>query len=157
MQIENELDFYDCKSPVTYMGKLKKMAESFGMEIPLFYCCGQDDIVKSGGLTDGLYSAFNVYSPGDFKGLEQRALHLNEAAALRKMPFMITETNREHDFLKRLLACGAKLLGPYNQTSGTTMDFYTGITNWGPKDAPVAIMATDYYFKSMIGSAGNYR
>ena len=103
MQIENELDFYDCKSPVTYMGKLKKMAESFGMEIPLFYCCGQDDIVKSGGLTDGLYSAFNVYSPGDFKGLEQRALHLNEAAALRKMPFMITETNREHDFLKRLL------------------------------------------------------
>ena len=53
-------------------------------------------------------SAFNVYSPGDFKGLEQRALHLNEAAALRKMPFMITETNREHDFLKRLLACGAK-------------------------------------------------
>ena len=84
------------------------------MEIPLFYCCGQDDIVKSGGLTDGLYSAFNVYSPGDFKGLEQRALHLNEAAALRKMPFMITETNREHDFLKRLLACGAKLLGPYN-------------------------------------------
>ena len=156
MQIENELDFYDCKSPVTYMGKLKKMAESFGMEIPLFYCCGQDDIVKSGGLTDGLYSAFNVYSPGDFKGLEQRALHLNEAAALRKMPFMITETNREHDFLKRLLACGAKLLGPYNQTSGTTMDFYTGITNWGPKDAPVAIMATDYDFKSMIGSAGNY-
>ena len=126
------------------------------MEIPLFYCCGQDDIVKSGGLTEGLYSAFNVYSSGDFKGLEQRALHLNEAAALRRMPFMITETNREYDFLKRLLACGAKLLGPYNQTSGTTMDFYTGITNWGPKDAPVAIMATDYDFKSMIGSAGNY-
>ena len=34
MQIESELDFYDCKSPVTYMGKLKKMAESFGMEYP---------------------------------------------------------------------------------------------------------------------------
>ena len=63
----------------------------------------------------------------------QRALHLNEAAALRKMPFMITETNREHDFLKRLLACGAKLLGPYNQTSGTTMDFYTGIYELGTK------------------------
>ena len=156
MQIENELDFYDCKSPVTYMNKLKKMVESFGIEVPLFYCCGQDDIVKSGGLTEGLYSSFNVYAPGNYKALEQRALHLYASAALRRMPFMITETNREHDFLKRLLACGAKLLGPYNQTSGTTMDFYNGITNWGPKDAPVAIMTTDYDFKSMIGSAGNY-
>lgn len=156
MQIENELDFYDCKSPVTYMGKLKKMAESFGMEVPLFYCCGQDDIVKSGGLTEGLYSSFNVYAPEDYRDLERRALHLYAAAALRKQPFMVTETNREHDWLKRLLASGAKLLGPYNQTAGTTMDFYTGITNWGPKEAPVAIMATDYDFKSMIGSAGNY-
>lgn len=156
MQVENELDFYDCKSPVTYMGKLKKMAESFGMEVPLFYCCGQDDIVKSGGLTEGLFSSFNVYAPGDCRELEARAMQLYSAAALRRQPFMITETNREHDWLKRLLASGAKLLGPYNQTAGTTMDFYTGITNWGPKDAPVAIMATDYDFKSLIGSAGNY-
>lgn len=156
MQIENELDFFDCKSPITYMGKLKKMAEGQGMEVPMFYCCGQDDIVKGGGLTAGLYSSFNVYADDGFDGLENRCLQLYNAALLRKMPFMITETNRGHSWIKRLTACGAKLLGPYNQTAGTTMDFYTGITNWGTKDKPVAIMTTDYDFKSMIGSAGNY-
>ena len=156
MQIENELDFYDCRSPVTYMGKLKAMAETFGMEIPLFYCCGQDNIVKAGGLTEGLYSSFNVYAEEDFPHLERRCLHLFEAASLRQLPFMITETNRRHDWIKRLLISGAKLLGPYNQTAGITMDNYNGITNWGPKDAPVALMTTDYDFHSMIGSAGNY-
>ncbi|MCR5031924.1 MAG: beta-galactosidase [Lachnospiraceae bacterium] len=156
MQVENELDFYDCQSPVTYMGKLKEMAESFGMNIPLFYCCGQDNIVKAGGLTEGLYSSFNVYAEEDFSHLEQRCFHLYEAALLRRMPFMITETNRRHDWIKRLLASGAKLLGPYNQTAGITMDYYNGITNWGSAEEPVAIMTTDYDFHSMIGSAGNY-
>ncbi len=156
MQVENELDFYDCKSPMTYMGKLKEMAEAFGMEIPLFYCCGQDNIVKAGGLTPGLYSSFNVYAEEDFPHLERRCLHLYEAASLRRMPFMITETNRRHDWIKRLLISGAKLLGPYNQTAGITMDNYNGITNWGPKEEPVALMTTDYDFHSMIGSAGNF-
>ncbi len=68
--------------------------------------------------------------------------------------FLITETNREHSYLKRLLACGAKLLGPYNQTAGNTMEWYNGITNWGTRENPIALMAADYDFDSMIGSAG---
>ena len=51
MQIENELDFFDCKSPVSYMEKLMSMAASHGIDIPLFYCCGQNDLLRAGGLT----------------------------------------------------------------------------------------------------------
>lgn len=154
MQIENELDFYNCISPVSYMAKLKRQAEELGMEVPLFYCCGQNDLLRGGGLTPGLYTAFNVYEDGGSPNLEERGFHLYTSVQERNMPFLITETNREHGFLKRLLACGARLLSPYNQTAGATMDFYNGITNWGTTENPVALMASDYDFNSMIGSAG---
>ena len=154
MQIENELDFYNCISPVSYMEKLKGMAEELGMKVPLFYCCGQNDLLRAGGLTPGLYTAFNVYEQGENPNLEERGFHLYASVKERDMPFLITETNREHGFLKRLLACGARLLSPYNQTAGCTMDFYNGITNWGPPENPMALMASDYDFTSMIGSAG---
>lgn len=154
MQIENELDFYRCISPVSYMEKLKEMAEELGIKVPLFYCCGQNDLLRGGGLTPGLYTAFNVYSDKDYIDLEKRASHLYNSVYERNMPFLVTETNREHGYLKRLLACGAKLLSPYNQTAGCTMDYYNGITNWGTQDNPIALMASDYDFESMIGSAG---
>lgn len=154
MQIENELDFFSCKSPVSYMQKLMKHAQSLGMDVPLFYCCGQNDLLRAGGLTPGLYTAFNVYAGSAQPGLEERALHLYHSAAERRMPFLITETNREHSFLKRLFSCGARLLSPYNQTAGCTMDWYNGITNWGSAENPIALMASDYDFDSMIGSAG---
>ncbi len=154
MQIENELDFYNCTSPVSYMAKLKRQAEEAGIEVPLFYCCGQNDLLRGGGLTPGLYTAFNVYEDSGSLSLEQRGFHLYDSVQERNMPFLVTETNREHGFLKRLLSCGARLLSPYNQTAGATMDFYNGITNWGPVENPVALMASDYDFCSMIGSAG---
>ena len=154
MQIENELDFFDCKSPVTYMEKLMKKVKKAGIEIPLFYCCGQNDLLRGGGLTPGLYTAFNVYADADNPGLEGRSLHLYQAVRDRKMPFLVTETNREHAFLKRLLSCGAKLLSPYNQTAGSTLEWYNGITNWGTEDSPLSFLCSDYDFHSMIGSAG---
>ena len=154
MQIENELDFYQCISPVSYMEKLKEKAIKMGIEVPLFYCCGQNDLLRGGGLTPELYTAFNVYADETYPNLEERALHLYSSVQERSMPFLVTETNREHSFLKRLLACGAKLLSPYNQTASCTMDFYNSITNWGTAENPLALMASDYDFNSMIGSAG---
>lgn len=154
MQIENELDFYRCVSPVSYMDKLKRMAEGLEIRVPLFYCCGQNDMLRGGGLTPGLYTAFNVYAAGDNENLEQRVAHLYDSVQERDMPLLVTETNREHGYLKRLLACGAKLISPYNQTAGSTMDYYNGISNWGTDEEPTAFMTSDYDFKSMIGSAG---
>ena len=138
MQIENELDFYRCVSPVSYMDKLKRMAEGLEIRVPLFYCCGQNDMLRGGGLTPGLYTAFNVYAAGDNENLEQRVAHLYDSVQDRDMPLLVTETNREHGYLKRLLACGAKLISPYNQTAGSTMDYYNGISNWGTDEEPTA-------------------
>lgn len=154
MQIENELDFFDCKSPVSYMEKLMKRAKELGIHVPLFYCCGQNDLLRAGGLTPGLYTAFNVYSDAASGELETRVLHLYRSVSERNMPLLITETNREHSYLKRLLACGAKLISPYNQTAGNTTEWHNSITNWGINKTPIALMATDYDFDSMIGSAG---
>lgn len=154
MQIENELDFFKCNSPVSYMEKLSGRVKDSGIGIPLFYCCGQNDMLRGGGLTPGLYTAYNVYGDAAQTGLEERALHLYTTVQERKMPLLVTETNREHSFLKRLLACGAKLLSPYNQTAGTTTDWYNGLTNWGSDKEPLSLLTSDYDFQSMIGSAG---
>src|SRR5450759_681974 len=41
MQLENELDFFDCKNPRAYMGALHDIAREMGITVPLFGCAGQ--------------------------------------------------------------------------------------------------------------------
>lgn len=155
LQIENELDYFPCANPITYMERIKERAEDLGINIPMFYCCGQNDMLRSGGLVPGLITAYNIYSDWNSEGLERRCLHLREAVQERNMPFIVTETNREHSYLKRLLVCGAKLVSPYNQTAGTTMEYNTGISNWGASATEaLSLMSADYDFNSMIGAAG---
>ncbi|NBJ92394.1 beta-galactosidase [Parablautia muri] len=157
LQIENELDYFLCKEPKAYVGKLAEIVEKAGIEVPMIVCCGQDDIEKSGGQAPGIKTAFNIYAESDSRGLEERMLRLFEKMQRCCQPLLVTETNREHSWLKRLLGCGAKMLSPYNQTAGTTMDYYNAMTNWGEEDAPLALLASDYDFHSMIGSDGTLR
>lgn len=157
LQIENELDFFNCINPNSYMRKLKKIVRGMGIDIPLIFCCGQDDIEKSGGYIEDLNPAFNIYSDPSYAGLEVRCANLYHAVQDRDLPFLITETNREHSYLKRLLCSGAKMVSPYNQVAGTTMDYYNGITNWGTERMPLALLASDYDFDSMVGSDGTLR
>jgi beta-galactosidase len=67
---------------------------------------------------------------------------------------MVTETNRSHFLLRRLLAGGAKLLGPYLQVSGTNFGFTNAANNWGD---PLALLTSDYDFGGMISSTGEVR
>lgn len=157
LQIENELDYFLCGQPAGYVGRLAEIAEKAGIEVPMIVCCGQDDIEKSGGDAPGIKTAFNIYGESDSRGLEERTLRLYEETQVRQQPLMVTETNREHSWLKRLLGCGAKMLSPYNQTAGTTMDYYNAMTNWGGEDAPLALLTSDYDFHSMIRSDGTLR
>ena len=131
LQIENELDYFLCEQPAGYVGRLAEIAVKSGIEVPMIVCCGQDDIEKSGGKAPGIKTAFNIYGVSDSRGLEERTFRLYEEMQVREQPLMVTETNREHSWLKRLLGCGARMLSPYNQTAGTTMDYYNAMTNWG--------------------------
>ena len=91
LQIENELDYFPCANPITYMERIKERAEDLGINIPMFYCCGQNDMLRSGGLVPGLITAYNIYSDWNSEGLERRCLHLREAVQERNMPFIVTE------------------------------------------------------------------
>ncbi len=157
LQIENELDFFLCETPEAYMKMLVEMAENVGIQIPLIACCGQDDIHRSGADAEGVTCAFNIYGDCQSKGLEERVHNLYKEMNRRRSPLLVTETNREHSWLKRLLSGGAKMLAPYNQVAGSTMDYYNAITNWGGGKNPLSLLASDYDFQSMAASDGSLK
>ena len=64
VQLENELDFFDCRDVEGYIGSLRDMALDGGITVPLFACAGQGDIRRSGGLTKGVIPTYNFY-PSD--------------------------------------------------------------------------------------------
>ncbi len=69
-------------------------------------------------------------------------------------PLLVTETNRSHFLLRRLLSAGAKLLGPYLQASGTNFGFTNAANNWGN---PLSFLTSDYDFHGMITPEGHIR
>ncbi len=154
MQIENELDFFDCPDPEAYTGKLAEIACKTIDDIPFFCCAGQFDATRAGGFAKGLYPTMNCY-PDSLDSAFDKEL---QAYALRflnlKKPLLVSETNRDHFLLRRELSCGAKLLGAYNQVAGVNFEYFQAVNNWG---SPDAMLATLYDFNSMIDVAGAYR
>ncbi|KAF0193627.1 MAG: beta-galactosidase, partial [Bacteroidetes bacterium] len=71
-------------------------------------------------------------------------------------PLLVTETNRDTFLLRRELACGTKLLGPYNQVAGTNFGFTNSVNNWGKRETPLSFITSDYNFRSLISPAGEY-
>ncbi len=154
IQLENELDFFDCNDPERYIGALRDCARNCGITVPLFCCCGQYGAEQAGALTDGVALALNCYPESsdltfDYE-LRGYALYLEG----NNRPLLISETNRDHFLLRRELSCGAKLLGAYNQVAGVNFDYNQSVNNWGK---PESFLATEYDFESMIDAAGNYR
>ena len=154
LQIENELDFFDCPAPEAYIGKLYEIARETIGDIPAFCCAGQFDVTRAGGFANGLNATLNCY-PDSFDAAFDKELHAYglRFAELGK-PLLVSETNRDHFLLRRELSCGAKLLGAYNQVAGVNFEYYQAVNNWG---SPDALLATLYDFWSLIDVAGNYR
>lgn len=153
LQLENELDFFDCPNPSAYIAALLRMARAFCPNIPCFCCAGQFDVTRAGGLCAGVEATLNCYpeslDPAFDAELQGYALRF---AALHK-PLLVSETNRDHFLLRRELSCGAKLLGAYNQVAGFNFGYHQAVNNWGKPDS---VMVSEYDFGSMIDAAGNY-
>jgi beta-galactosidase len=96
----------------------------------------------------------NFYPNDRDPGIEDRVAPYYAMLSDRGLPLMITETNRAHFLLRRLLSTGAKLLGPYLQASGFNFGFTNATNNWGD---PLAFMTSDYDFGGMIGPYGEWR
>ncbi|HEY0827332.1 MAG TPA: beta-galactosidase, partial [Bacilli bacterium] len=140
VQLENELDFYDCKDRTGYLSSLREMAVKHHIEVPLFACAGQGDLFGATGNASGVMPTCNFY-PNDLDlEFEAKVMKYYDELQTRKVPLCVTETNRSHFLLRRLLSCGAKLLGPYLQTSGTNFGFTNAINNWGK---PLAYLTSD--------------
>jgi beta-galactosidase len=154
MQLENELDFYDCKTRTEMMSALRDKAKTAGITVPLIACAGQGDISGATGDVEGIVPTCNVYFDAHDPEVEPRVRQYAHLLHEQGYPLCIVETNRSHTDLRRLVIAGAKLVGPYLQTSGTDFGFTTGITNWGN---PLSFMTSHYDFGGMISPGGIIR
>lgn len=155
VQLENELDFFDCDDPSGYVAALRDMARRHGIEVPLIACAGQGDGARATGAVEGVTAAFNLYPSDESTDIEAQVAYVEAAARLRDAPLIVTETNRLHRTLRRLLGSGVKVLGPYLQVSGWNVGYRSvSVNNWG---SPLALMAHDYDFGGVIAPDGTER
>lgn len=154
VQLDNELDFYGCSDPQGYIAALRGMALSHGVTVPLIACAGQGGLAEASGFAEGVVPTCNFYPHDRDPEFEAKVLAYRRELADMGLPLMVTETNRSHFLLRRLLSCGAKLLGPYLQASGHNFGFTNATNNWGK---PLAFLASDYDFGGMISPEGILR
>lgn len=152
LQLENELDFFDCDDVEGYIGSLREMALSNGITIPLFACAGQGDIQRSGGMTQGVAPTYNFYPSPTDETFDHTLAQYAKFLQQKGMPFLISETDRKHSVLKREMLAGAKLLGAYNQVGGSNFAYYQSVNNWG---APLSLICTLYDFDGIIDNLGH--
>ncbi|MEH7482645.1 beta-galactosidase [Neobacillus drentensis] len=154
VQLDNELDFFGCQDPTGYISALRDMAFAHDLEVPLVACAGQGDLFKASGNSKGVIPTCNFYPNDRDPEFESKVHEYVERLGNQNLPLMVTETNRSHFLLRRLLAAGAKLLGPYLQVSGTNFGFTNAANNWGN---PLSFLTSDYDFGGMISSTGEVR
>ena len=107
VQLENELDFFDCADRAGYITALRDLAVAHGITVPLIACAGQGDLSGATGDVEGVVPAFNFYPNDDSPYIEAEVRRYAELLADRGLPLLVTETNRRHRTLRRLLASGA--------------------------------------------------
>ena len=154
VQLDNELDFYACEDPKGYMSALRDLARAEGIGVPLIACAGQGDLYRASGYADGVVPTCNFYPDDTQPDFEEKVRVYQQRLSKLDYPLLVTETNRSHYLLRRLLVSGAKLLGPYLQVSGTDFGFTNAANNWGD---PLAMLTSDYDFGGMISPEGHLR
>ena len=151
VQLENELDFFDCADRPGYLTSLRDTAVGHGITVPLIACSGQGDLAGATGDVDEVVPACNFYPDDDSPDIEAEVRRYAALVAERGVPLLVTETNRRHRTLRRLLASGAKLIAPYLQSSGWNFGYTPSSGNWG---RPGNFMSHGYDFGGYVTSTG---
>jgi beta-galactosidase len=154
VQLENELDFFDTGDRHAYMTALRDMATGHGIEVPLIACAGQGDLVGATGGVEGIAPAFNFYPDDRSAFIEPEVRRYADLVGELGLPLLVTETNRRHATLRRLLVSGATLLAPYLQASGFDLGYTPSVGNWGD---PGGFMTHDYDFGGYLSPVGEAR
>ena len=153
LQLDNELDFFDCPNPDAYVGALRDMALENGISVPLFACAGQLCAPNAGGKTQGVAPTYNFYPNSFDETYDSVMRYYADALGAQDLPLLISETNRDAFLLRREFASGAKLLGAYNQVGGTNFGFTESVNNWGQ---PLSFLTALYDFWSLVTTLGEY-
>lgn len=151
VQIENELDFFDCPDAPEYMAHLAERARAHGIEVPIFACAGQGDLAGATGEAPGVVPSANFYPDDADPDVDQEVRHYARQLAARDLPLMVTETNRVHRTLRREILAGARLIAPYLQTGGFNHLLNPSAGNWGD---PGNLMTHDYDFGGYVTPDG---
>jgi hypothetical protein len=154
VQLENELDFFDTADRHAYIGALRDMAREHGIEVPLIACAGQGDLNGATGGAEGVAPAFNFYPDDRSPFVEAEVRRYADLVAEQGLPLLVTETNRSHATLRRLLVSGATLIAPYLQASGYDFGYTPSVGNWGD---PGGFMTHDYDFGGYLSPVGEAR
>ncbi|MFC0672677.1 beta-galactosidase [Brachybacterium hainanense] len=154
VQIENELDFFDCPDPTAYQEHLAASAREHGIEVPIIACAGQGDLSGAGGDVPGVVPTMNLYPSDASTAFDEEARAGYEELAARGLPLLVTETNRLHRTLRREILAGARLVAPYLQTSGFNHLLLPSAGNWGD---PGNLMTHDYDFGGYMSPDGRRR
>ncbi|MCH9275270.1 beta-galactosidase [Bifidobacterium amazonense] len=154
VQADNELDFFSCRDPQGYIGALVGMMRKAGIGVPIVACAGQGDYERAGAGPSGAAPAVNIYQDDDGVGWELQTRYYRNASRGYGAPLIVTETNRRHRTLRRLVGSGARFVGPFLQVSGWDFDYGTSVNNWGRLET---FMTHDYDFGGVIDPAGHER
>ncbi|MBT2533557.1 beta-galactosidase [Arthrobacter sp. ISL-48] len=154
LQIENELDFFDCLDRPGYMQALSDAVSRAGISVPVIACAGQGDLSGATGGVPGVVPAANFYPDDSSPDIEAEVLAYQRELAARGLPLLVTETNRLHLTLRRELLAGARLIAPYLQSSGWNFWLNPSIGNWGD---PGNFMTHSYDFGGYVSPDGARR
>ena len=154
LQIENELDFFDCLDRPGYMQALADAATAAGITVPVIACAGQGDLSAATGGAPGVVPAANFYPDDSSPDIEAEVLAYQRELAARGLPLLVTETNRLHLTLRRELLAGARLIAPYLQSSGWNFGLNPSAGNWGN---PGNFMTHSYDFGGYVSADGARR
>jgi hypothetical protein len=106
------------------------------------------------GAAEGVLPAFNFYPDDDWPEIEPLVRRYTQLLAEQGLPLLVTETNRVHRTLRRLLVSGARVIAPYLQVSGYNFGYTPSIGNWGD---PGGFMSHDYDFDGYLSPDGRPR
>ena len=154
VQIENELDFFDCPDPTGHMTWLADRTRAHGVHVPIIACTGQGELLGAGAGVEGVVPTVNLYPDDCSTAFDEEARHYAQELSDRGLPLMITETNRLHRTLRREILAGARLVAPYLQTAGFNHLLLPSTGNWGD---PGNLMTHDYDFGGYISADGRRR
>lgn len=165
-QLENEMDFFGPAGSDgdrrEYVNALRDWARQDGLDIPLTACVGSpgaDDgcLRRAFGLAGGVLPTGNFYGGGAIEARARKfidAVHGAKSAdgsSLAQTPVICSETGRDENSMRRLLASGLKGVSPFNFVSGSNKLFNNGDTNWS---SPVAFISSSVDFGGMISFSG---